>query len=225
MGLAKPLDGIELVLFDLDGTLIDSVPSLALAIDAMLTQLGRAVAGEAKVRQWVGNGAQVLVERALSDSHQVDSELDLTLRQHALALFMDAYRDCADQGVLLYPGVRDCLEQLRQRSIELAIVTNKPASFLPSLLATLQLDGYFGQVIGGDTLAEKKPHPLPLQHCIEHFEVSAASTLMVGDSAADVSAARAAGVAVAAVSYGYSYPQPVAASQPDWLVDCVTELL
>lgn len=221
----RPLDGVELVLFDLDGTLIDSVPSLAQAVDTMLQQLGRAAAGVSKVRQWVGNGAQTLVERALSDSRQIDPELDQALRQQALALFMEAYSECADHGALLYPGVRDCLEALRQRSVELAIITNKPARFLPSLLASLALDQYFGKVIGGDSLNQKKPHPLPLLHCLDHFGVAASRALMVGDSAADVSAARAAGVSMAAVSYGYSYPQPVAAYQPDWLVDCVTELL
>ncbi|MEH6823874.1 MAG: phosphoglycolate phosphatase [Motiliproteus sp.] len=223
--LSRPLEGIELVLFDLDGTLIDSVPSLTLAVDRMLLQLGRAGAGETKVRRWVGNGAAMLVSRALSDSHEVVPGLDQALQQQALELFMQAYAECADQHTQLYPGVRPCLDQLSERGIQLGLVTNKPQRFLGSLLAAMGLEAYFGRVLGGDTLVQKKPHPLPLQHCIEHFSSSPARTLMVGDSATDVKAARAAGVKVACVSYGYSHPLPVAASEPDWLVDCLTQLL
>jgi phosphoglycolate phosphatase len=127
--------------------------------------------------------------------------------------------------VQLYPGVRGCLDRLREQHISLALVTNKPQRFLAALLRALDLEHYFGHIVGGDTLAQKKPHPLPLLHCIEHFGGAVSRTLMVGDSFADVEAARAAGVAVVGVSYGYSYPQPVAASRPDWLVDCITELL
>ncbi len=221
----RPLQGIELVLFDLDGTLIDSVPSLTLAVDRMLLQLGRSAAGEAKVRGWVGNGAALLVNRALSDSREVAADLDEALQQQALALFMLAYADCAHLHTPLYPGVRRCLEQLRERGIPLGLVTNKPQRFLAALLAALGLEDYFEKVLGGDSLAHKKPHPLPLQHCIAHFGSAAARTLMVGDSETDVKAARAAGVKVACVSYGYSYPLPVAACEPDWLVDCLTELL
>ncbi|MEH6650025.1 MAG: phosphoglycolate phosphatase [Motiliproteus sp.] len=225
---ASPLDGVELVMFDLDGTLIDSAPSLAQAVDTMLTQLNRPEAGLDKVRQWIGNGAPMLVKRALSDSREVDPSLPERLQQHAFDLFMSAYSGCSDgaeHAAQLYPGVLECLRELQRRSVAMALVTNKPAQFLPSILQTLELDGFFGQVIGGDTLAQKKPHPLPLQHCLQHVGVTADKALMVGDSAADVGAARAAGVKVVAVSYGYSFPQPVAASQPDWLVDCVTELL
>tara|TARA_R110001583_G_C5479256_1_gene393633 strand:- start:5 stop:700 length:696 start_codon:yes stop_codon:yes gene_type:complete len=225
----RPLQGIELVLFDLDGTLIDSVPSLTLAVDLMLAQLRRGPAGQDKVRQWVGNGAAVLVDRALSDSHRVDPDLDPVLQQQALTLFMDAYADCSEHSTEhsteLYSGTRPCLEQLRERGMQLGLVTNKPQRFLASLLKGLDIDRYFGHILGGDTLAQKKPHPLPLQHSINHFRSQASRTLMVGDSATDVKAARAAGVKIACVSYGYSYPLPVAASQPDWLVDCLTELL
>ncbi|MEH6470085.1 MAG: phosphoglycolate phosphatase [Halopseudomonas sp.] len=221
----RPLEGVELVLFDLDGTLIDSVPSLALAVDQMLAQLQREPAGQDKVRQWVGNGAAVLVDRALSGSHRVDPELDPALQQQSLTLFLDAYADCIEHSAELYPGTRSCLEQLSERGIQLGLVTNKPQRFLASLLSGLELDHYFGHILGGDTLAQKKPHPLPLQHSIDYFGSQASRTLMVGDSSTDVKAARAAGVKVACVSYGYNYPLPVAASEPDWLVDCLTELL
>ena len=222
---SSPLEGVELVLFDLDGTLVDSVPSLALAIDQMLEQLGREAAGEVRVRQWVGNGAPMLVARALSGGRAIDAELDPALQQRALALFLEAYSDCADHAAALYPGVVEALATMQRRGIALALVTNKPERFIAPLLQSLGIAEYFSLCIGGDTLAAKKPDPLPLQHCIESLGATPSSTLMVGDSAADVEAARAAAVKVAAVSYGYSYPLPVAACEPDWLVDCISELL
>lgn len=222
---AQPLDGKQLVLFDLDGTLVDSVPSLALAMDAMLRQLGREPAGEERARQWVGNGAPMLVARALSGDREVDPALDPELKQQALELFLQAYADCAHEQAQLYPGVEKCLHEMQQRGLTLALVTNKPARFIEPLLQTLGLQGHFELLLGGDSLSTKKPDPQPLHHCIDQLGSRPEATLMVGDSATDVQAARNAGVAVAAVSYGYSYPLPVSAAEPDWLVDCLTELL
>ncbi|RDE19860.1 phosphoglycolate phosphatase [Motiliproteus coralliicola] len=221
----SPLQGKDLVLFDLDGTLVDSVPSLALAMDRMLQQLGRPPAGEERARQWVGNGAAMLVARALSGDREVDPELDPSLKDEALELFLQAYGDCADEQATLYPGVQECLQGLQQRGLKLALVTNKPARFIEPLLQTLGLEECFELLLGGDSLSTKKPDPQPLHHCIDRLGSRPEATLMVGDSATDVQAARNAGVAVAAVSYGYSYPLPVSAAEPDWLVDCLTELL
>lgn len=222
---AHPLSGVELVLFDLDGTLVDSVPSLAHAVDQLLLELGRPAAGEAKVRQWVGNGAPMLIARALSDDREVAADLDPQLQQQALQRFLEHYDQCADRDAQVYPGVIEALAQMQQRGLQLAVVTNKPERFVPDLLRSLELDRFFSLLVGGDSLVEKKPHPLPLQHCLEYFGFAPGQALMVGDSAADIGAARAAGIGVAAVSYGYSYPQPVSAYQPDWLVDSLTELL
>ncbi len=215
----------RVVLFDLDGTLIDSVPSLARAVDIMLQSLGRESAGENAVRQWVGNGAPMLVRRALSGSVNARDDLDPSLVEESLALFLEAYADCASDGAVLYPGVREFLEALQQRQIPMAIVTNKPARFVPEILASLQLDGCFELVVGGDCLASRKPHPEPLLHAVRHFEVAPEQALMIGDSCHDVQAARRALMPVAAVTYGYNHGEPIAASSPDWVVDSCMELL
>ncbi len=215
----------ELVLFDLDGTLIDSVPSLAMATDRMLESLGREPVGEQRVRQWVGNGAAVLVKRALSNDIVVDDELDAALAERALTVFLDAYSDCASQGTLVYPGVKPFLEELSQRGIAMAVVTNKPVQFVPAILETLQLDSYFQLLVGGDCLAHKKPHPEPLLHAARYFQVAPRSVLMVGDSSHDVKAARSALLPVACVNYGYNHGVPIADSKPDWVVDSLMELL
>ncbi|MEH6627213.1 MAG: phosphoglycolate phosphatase [Motiliproteus sp.] len=214
-----------LVLFDLDGTLIDSVPSLALAIDRMLESLGRAPVGELQVRQWVGNGAAVLVKRALSDSIVVDESLDGALVERALEGFLAAYSQCSSQGTLVYAGVKPFLEALSQRRIPMAVVTNKPLQFVPSILRELQLDGYFQLLVGGDCLTHKKPHPEPLLHAAKHFQVDPQRALMVGDSCNDVKAARRALFPVACVNYGYNHGAPIADSKPDWVVDSLMELL
>lgn len=239
----------ELVLFDLDGTLIDSVPGLALAVDRMLTALGRPPAGEHAVRGWVGNGAPMLVRRALCGAVEVghgvaevpegvaeaegiaEAEggkaggIEAALQDEALRLFLDAYADCATIGTQLYPGVRPFVDELRRRQLPMAIVTNKPARFVPDILQALGLQSHFQLLIGGDTLSNKKPHPEPLLHAGRQFNLSSAQMLMIGDSINDVQAARRAQVPVACVSYGYNHGAPITDSQPDWVVDSLMELL
>src|SRR5699024_1432506 len=133
--LAQVLGGAlpKLVMFDLDGTLIDSVPELADATDQMLQQLGRAPAGMDKVRNWVGNGAPILVRRALADNYDHQA-ISAEQEAQALAIFMDAYAQ-VDSQTTLYPGAIECLAQLQNLGIRIAMVTNKPERFLPDLLA------------------------------------------------------------------------------------------
>jgi len=213
------------VLFDLDGTLIDSVPSLAAAVDRTLLALGREAAGVGQVRNWVGNGALVLIQRALSDSHTPDPQLDPLLVERALAQFQQCYGEHPEVGTELYPGVSECLAELRARGIPLALVTNKPARFVPPLLASFGLADTFALVLGGDSLAQKKPDPAPLHHAARYFGVGPERCLMVGDSVTDIQAARAAGMPVACVSYGYNHGSPIGECGADWTVDSLTELL
>ncbi len=213
----------KLAMFDLDGTLIDSVPDLAGAVDVMLGQLGRAPAGVDKVRHWVGNGARVLVRRALADDieHASISEGDT---EQALALFLEAYAGDHSRSTL-YPGVRPFLDALQQAGVPLALVTNKPSRFVPELLADKQLDGYFRWLVCGDTLPVQKPDPAALNWVMQQAGVVAGQALFVGDSRSDVLAAKAAGVPVVAVSYGYNHGQPIAAENPDLLVDSLDALI
>ncbi len=212
-----------LILFDLDGTLVDSVPDLALAVDQMLQRLGREPAGEQRVRGWVGNGAPMLVRRALTGLQHPEAEP----AQFAVAhdYFLQAYAACATEASRLYDGVRPFLQAVQQAGIPMGVVTNKPVRFVPGLLEHFALSECFSLVLGGDSLAEKKPHPLPLQHAAGHFGLPASQVLMVGDSCNDVLAARAAGCPVACVSYGYNHGIPIRDSAPDWVVDSLPELL
>ncbi len=213
----------RLVMFDLDGTLIDSVPDLAEAVDRMLVEMGRAPAGVEKVRDWVGNGARVLVRRALAGGldHAAVGEAET---EEALARFLDIYADCHNLTAL-YPGVHELLEALSTAAVELAVVTNKPERFVAPLLEQVGLGGYFRWIIGGDTLPQQKPDPAALLQVMRLAGVEAAQSLFVGDSRNDVLAARAAAVPCIAVSYGYNHGRPIAEERPSLVVDSLAELL
>ncbi|MBD7975871.1 phosphoglycolate phosphatase [Serpens gallinarum] len=213
----------RLVMFDLDGTLVDSVPDLTAAVDSMLAQLGRPVVGIERVRNWVGNGSLVLVRRALAGELEHD-HVDNGLAQQALALFMQAY---AGSHVLttVYPGVHECLEWLADKHIPLAVVTNKPSEFVAPLLEEKGLGGYFRWLVGGDTLPQQKPDPAALFWVMDKAGVSAGDALFIGDSRNDVHAANAAGVPCVALSYGYNHGRPIAEESPALVLDDLRALV
>ena len=213
----------KLVMFDLDGTLLDSVPDLAAAVDRTLQDLGRPAAGVDKVRNWVGNGARVLVRRALADSIEHDA-VDDALAVQALELFMQHYAESHEMSVV-YPGVQETLDWLREQDIELALVTNKPERFVAPLLDQKKLGGYFRWIIGGDTLPQQKPDPAGLLYVMKLARVEPDCALFIGDSRNDVHAAKAAGVPCVALTYGYNHGRPIAEEQPDHVLDSLTGLL
>ncbi|WP_414705204.1 phosphoglycolate phosphatase [Pseudomonas sp.] len=207
----------RLVMFDLDGTLVDSVPDLTAAVDSMLRQLGRAPAGIEKVRDWVGNGAPVLVRRALAgqlDHTQVSDEE----AEAALTLFTEAYAG-SHALTRVYPGVPECLGWLTAHDIPLAVITNKPSRFVAPLLEEKGLAQHFRWTVGGDTLPVQKPDPAALCWVMDKAGVSPADALFIGDSRNDVLAARAAGVRCVALSYGYNHGRPIAEESPDRVLD------
>ncbi|WP_417515753.1 phosphoglycolate phosphatase [Marinobacter sp.] len=214
-------------LFDLDGTLVDSAPDLAAAVDRTLEQLGRKPAGIEQVRQWVGHGSPILMRRALAGRADWEpaNAADDALFNDALTLFFNNYRQLNGLHAAVYPGVELCLETLRERGCRMAIVTNKPEQFVAPLLKQLGLERYFSLVVGGDTLSTKKPDPAPLLHAMETLQGSRGTTVMIGDSAADVSAAQAAGIPCVAVTYGYNFGRSVQALGADAVVDSLSELL
>lgn len=212
----------KLVMFDLDGTLIDSVPELADATDQMLLQLGRAPAGINKVRNWVGNGAPVLVRRALADGYDHQA-ISAEQEAEALAIFMQAYGE-VDSQTTVYPGALECLSSLHKLGIKIAMVTNKPEEFLPNLLTDIDMAQYFEWVVGGDTFPQKKPDPAGLLWVMQQAGVAAEECLFVGDSKNDVHAAHAAQVACVAVTYGYNYGEPISSENPALVVDDLREL-
>ena len=212
----------KLVMFDLDGTLIDSVQELADATDQMLLQLGRAPAGINKVRNWVGNGAPVLVRRALAGGYDHQA-ISAEQEAEALAIFMQAYGE-VDSQTTVYPGALECLSSLHKLGIKMAMVTNKPEEFLPNLLADIDMAQYFEWVVGGDTFPQKKPDPAGLLWVMQQAGVAAEECLFVGDSKNDVHAAHAAQVACVAVTYGYNYGEPISSESPALVVDDLREL-
>lgn len=218
------LAGLRAVLFDLDGTLVDSVPDIAVAVDRMLLDLGRAPAGEARVRHWVGNGGRMLVRRALAFDAAGVPDDDPQLPA-AMNVFFAHYTRVNGDASRLYPGVREALDALHARGLPLATITNKPHRFVAPLYARLGILPHFSLLLGGDSLPVKKPDPAPLLEACRRLGVAPGEALMVGDSTNDIQAAQAAGCPVAAVDYGYNYGRPVAADNPDYVLSDLRELL
>lgn len=208
----------SLIIFDLDGTLIDSVPDLADAVDIMLNTLGKSPAGESLVRDWVGNGSVKLVERAL-----LWSDVSLDNLAHAHTLFLQAYATCHHK-TREYHGVTQGLNQLLAHGVTLALCTNKPTQFLPDILTSMGWADKFACVIGGDSLPTKKPDPAPLWYICDTLDIDKSHAIMVGDSKNDILAGQNAGITTLALTYGYNYGEPIANSCPDGVFDSFTQL-
>ncbi|AQT12415.1 phosphoglycolate phosphatase [Pseudomonas protegens] len=213
----------RLVMFDLDGTLVDSVPDLAAAVDQMLLKLGRKPAGVEAVREWVGNGAPMLVRRALANSLEAQGVDDVEA-EYALELFNTAYED-SNELTVVYPGARETLKWLHKQGVEMALITNKPERFVAPLLDQMKIGRYFRWIIGGDTLPQKKPDPAALFFVMKMASVPASQSLFVGDSRSDVLAAKAAGVKCVALSYGYNHGRPIAEESPALVIDNLRALI
>ena len=218
MSLPRP----AMILIDLDGTLIDSVPDLAFCVDAMMTELGLPVRGGAAVRNWVGNGVERLVQRALCND--LDGQQDAALFERALPVFMRLYQENTSQRSCLYPGVRDGLDLLQAQAYRLGCVTNKAERFTLPLLRDKGILDRFELVVSGDTLEKKKPDPMPLLYAAERFGVAPADSLMVGDSRSDVKAARAAGFRIVCMTYGYNHGADIREEHPDVVLDRLDQL-
>ena len=191
---------IKLVAFDLDGTLVDSAPDIARAVDMALVELGLEPQRPEQVIQWVGDGLTKLMKRALTDSP--DGDPDPELLQKSLAAFRRVYGAAVHVDSRLYPDTDLVLKSLRGW-YKLVCITNKSAQFTEPLLASIGIRGYFDLVVSGDTLAALKPDPKPLLHAAETFGLPREECCMVGDSKNDILAAKAAGFHAVAVSHGY----------------------
>jgi phosphoglycolate phosphatase len=212
----------ELVLFDLDGTLVDSATDIAAAADDMMRALQRPAPGEERVRAWVGNGIERLVHRCLTGDMHADAAPALLDR--AMALFHDAYTRHNGLHSRLYPGVTEGLAAAEAHGARLGCVTNKSRRYTEPLLRGLGLLSRFQVLVCGDTAAQRKPDPAPLLHALAAMELAARRALLVGDSESDVRAARAAGMPVVCVSYGYNHGRDIADSSPDAVLDTLAEL-
>jgi phosphoglycolate phosphatase len=212
----------RMILIDVDGTLVDSVPDLAYCVDELMKALDRPVHGEAKVRNWVGNGVERLVRRALIG--QLDGEPPDADYARAYPIFLELYAENTSKRSRLYPGIREGIDWLKSQGYLLGCVTNKAAQFTLPLLEDLGVRDDFAIVVSGDTLPVKKPDPAPLLHAAQHFGVTPAESLMVGDSVSDVKAARAAGFQIVCMSYGYNHGVDIRTAHPDAVIDSLVEL-
>ncbi len=212
--LTHPFD---LLIFDLDGTLIDSKRDLANSVNATRVHMGREPIDDEVASSWVGNGAPVLIRRAMG---REASEADV---ETALAYFLAYYRDHMLDNTVLYPGVREGLDQLRDAGLKMAVLTNKPVRFSQTLVDGLGLGGHFVQVYGGNSFDQKKPHPMGIDVLRQETGAAADRTLMIGDSPVDVRTARNAGVPCCGVSWGLQ-PESLRTENPDLLVDRMEEL-
>jgi phosphoglycolate phosphatase len=213
----------EMILIDVDGTLVDSVPDLAYCVDEMMTVLGREPHGEVRVRDWVGNGVERLVRRALVGA--LRGEPDDADFERAYPIFLELYAENTSRRSCLYPGVREGLDRLKAAKYRLGCVTNKAARFTEPLLKDLGVYDDFSIVISGDTLTKKKPDPAPLLHAAKLLGCQPADAMMIGDSVSDVAAARAAGFQIVCMSYGYNHGVDIREAAPDAVIDTLTEIM
>ena len=219
-GLAKRP---KLILFDLDGTLVDSAPDLVWCGDEMNRRLGLPCRGLTAGRSWVGNGIERFVKRALTNDMHGEPESELF--EKGLAIFKELYAENTSKRSILYDGVREGLDALSQTEIQLACVTNKAEQFTVKVVESLKLKPYFELIVSGDTTPRKKPDPLPLLFAAEQYHLDPADCLMVGDSSNDVTAARAAGFAVVCVPYGYNHGKDIRSANPDLIINSLEELV
>ncbi len=214
---------VSAVAFDLDGTLLETGPDLAAAANRMLSELALPPLAQATLISFIGHGVPNLVRRALTSAS--GSEPSAAQIERATDSFRAHYREHLCVTTRPYAGVFECLQWLRARNVRRACVTNKSAEFARPLLEQTGLVQEIELLIGGDTLPNKKPHPQPLLHTASHFGINASELMLVGDSAVDVQAARAAGAPIAVVSYGYSGDTPAHALGADLVLDRLDELV
>ena len=194
-------------LIDLDGTLLDTARDLAAAANRMLAALGRPPRSTEEVGRYVGKGLARLVERCLTG--ELEGRADPRLLERAVGIFSPAYEEESGRHCRVFDGVVEGLATLEKLGIRLACVTNKPERFTLPLLERMGLAAHFKAVVCADRLARTKPDPLPLQHACERLDLDPREALVVGDSENDVRAARAAGMPVVCVAYGYTEGMPV----------------
>lgn len=208
------------ILFDLDGTLVDTAPDLAASMNVLLTRRGRPVLSLDDVRHMVGRGAKVLMERAMAATGEpaTAEEIDGMFDE-----FLEHYGEHIADTSRPFPGVLAALDRLTDAGCAMGVCTNKPEWASIKLLDILGLSRYFGAVVGGDSLAVRKPDPEHVLETMRRVGGRPDATVMVGDSHSDVAASQAAGIPVVAVTFGYT-PEPVATFGPDRLIDHFDEL-
>ena len=216
----RPDAAYDAVLLDLDGTLMDTIPDLAHAANAMRTELGLAALPEALIATFVGNGIDNLIRRTIAHDHAAEA-LTTELLARAKQAFYPAYHRINGTRSVLFDGVIDGLDAMRSAGLKIAVVTNKSTEFTLPLLELAGLSPYLDAVVCGDTLPERKPDPAPMLHACALLGVAPARSVAVGDSVNDALSARAAGCAVLAVPYGYNHGNSVQSLDVDAIVGSI----
>ncbi len=206
------MEVVHLAIFDLDGTLVDSKDDLANSVNATLQWLGMPALDHETVASYVGNGAPVLMRRALGEQA---SEADVT---RALEYFLNHYQAHVLDRTRPYPGIPEALEQLRREGVLMAVLTNKPVRMSGRILEGLGLRDYFQRLYGGNSFERKKPDPIGVETLLNELRVERGEAIMVGDSAVDVRTARNAGIRIIGVTYGFQ-PDSFEADPPDEIID------
>lgn len=220
------IDNKKLLIFDFDGTLIDSVPDLADATNAMLTTLGKDTYPIDTIRNWIGNGSRLLVERALvGDVTVPEGALTKAEADHAEQIFFEAYTKIGGSKTVAYPDVDSGLKKLHDAGYTLALVTNKPIRFVPKILQTFGWQDLFSEVMGGDSLPTKKPDPAPLLHVCTQLGIAPDQAIMIGDSRNDILAGQNANMDTLGLSYGYNYGQDIRELNPTKAFDHFADLV
>ncbi|MFT5390862.1 MAG: phosphoglycolate phosphatase [Gammaproteobacteria bacterium] len=210
------------VLFDLDGTLVDSVPDLARSVDETMQVLGLPARGDDAVRGWVGNGVEPLIIRALANDYLATSD---TRTEHALGVFGPIYARNNGRHSQLFPAVGSTLKALHELGLRLGCVTNKPRAFTLPLLTSLGIARWFDTVVSPEDAGAKKPDPAPLLFALKQLDTEPQHAIYVGDSVHDIEAANRAGVTAIGVPYGYNHGNSIASAHPDAIIETLAELL
>ena len=212
----------QLILLDLDGTLVDSAEDLYRAMNMSLNALQLPAVTEQQVRTWIGKGTALFCQSTLQ---YLTGQVDPVQQHQLLETFLKIYNaePCIDTKI--FDGVLAFLQWGLEHNKQMICVTNKPEQPARVIVESLGLTPYFIDVIGGDRFEERKPHPRQLLFCMEHYQVGASQTLMIGDSSNDVEAAQRAGIDCIVVSYGYNHGEDIYACQPQQVIDDLTELL
>lgn len=214
----------KLIGFDLDGTLVNSLPDLALSLNSAFAEVGLPQAPEELVLTWIGNGADVLFAKGLDwteRAHEFSEEQLAQIKRR----FGQFYGENVCNKSVLYPNVKETLESLHAKGYLLAVVTNKPTKHVQPVLQAFGIDHLFVEALGGQSLPAIKPHPAPLYYLCGKFGLHPHEMLFVGDSKNDILAALAAGCKSVGLTYGYNYNIPIAESNPDYVFDDFAEIL
>ncbi len=213
---------IKAIGFDLDGTLVDSAQGLGSTVDSMCERLNLPQPGKALVTTWIGNGVEVLLDRALE---WAKAPVDPDYRQQAMAVLSECYQNELLSGSPLFPDVKEVLTALHQEGYQLVLITNKPSKFVPGLMEYLGISDLFTMMLGANDSIQIKPHPTPIFKVLGELGYLQSEFVFVGDSRNDILAAKNAGVRSIALTYGYNYGLPIANESPDYVIDNFAELL